>query len=115
VAYFNIQNLFEKVRQERLQGNEVRFMEKVSRVDLLILDDFGMKTLECQQQNDFEQIVDDRYRKKTLIISSQLPVKDWYEVIGNMLIADACLDRIVHKSLRFQLKGDQGNRTKIIY
>ena len=106
VTYFNIQKLFERIRLERLQGNEVRFMEKVSRVDLLILDDFGMKNLEGQQQNDFEQIVDDRYRKKALIISSQLPVNDWYGVIGNELIAEACLDRIVHKSFRFQLKGD---------
>ena len=106
VAYFNIQKLFERIRLERLQGNEVRFMEKISRVDLLVLDDFGMKTLQGQQQNDFEQIVDDRYRKKALIISSQLPIKDWYGVIGNELIAEACLDRIVHKSLRFQLAGD---------
>jgi DNA replication protein DnaC len=81
-------------------------MEKLSRVDLLIIDDFGMKGLEGQQQNDFEQVVDDRYRKKALIISSQLPVNDWYAVIGNELIAEACLDRIVHKSVRFLLKGE---------
>jgi DNA replication protein DnaC len=55
---------------------------------------------------DFEQIVDDRYRKKALIVSSQLPAKDWYAVIGNELIAEAYLDRIVHKAIRFQLKGE---------
>lgn len=106
VAYFNMQKLLERIRLERLQGQEVRFMDRISKVDLLILDDFGMKALEGQQQNDFEQIVDDRYRKKALIISSQLPVKDWYAVIGNELIAEACLDRIVHKAIRFQLKGE---------
>jgi len=106
VAYFNMQKLLERIRLERLQGQELKFMEKLSRVDLLILDDFGMKTLQGQQQNDFEQIVDDRYRKKALIISSQLPVKDWYAVIGNELIAEACLDRMIHKAIRFQLKGE---------
>jgi DNA replication protein DnaC len=106
VAYFNMQKLLERIRLERLQGQEMRFMDRISKVDLLILDDFGMKALEGQQQNDFEQIVDDRYRKKALIISSQLPVKDWYAVIGNELIAEACLDRIVHKAIRFQLKGE---------
>jgi len=101
-----MQKLLERIRLERLQGQEIRFMDRISKVDLLILDDFGMKALEGQQQNDFEQIVDDRYRKKALIISSQLPVKDWYAVIGNELIAEACLDRIVHKAIRFQLKGE---------
>jgi DNA replication protein DnaC len=105
-VYFTMQKLLERIRLERLQGHEVRFMDRISRVDLLVLDDFGMRALEGQQQNDFEQIVDDRYRKKALIISSQLPVKDWYAVIGNELIAEACLDRIVHKAIRFQLKGE---------
>lgn len=105
-TYFNMQKLMERIRLERLQGHEMRFLEKLARTDLLVLDDFGMKGLQGQQQNDFEQIVDDRYRKKALIISSQLPVKDWYQVIGNELIAEACLDRMVHKSIRFQLQGE---------
>lgn len=106
VAYFNMQKLLEKIRLERLQGHGGRFLEKIAKVDLLILDDFGMRALEGTGQNDFEQIVDDRYRKKALIVSSQLPVKDWYAVIGNELIAEACLDRIVHKAIRFQLQGE---------
>ena len=106
VAYINMQKLIDRIKLERLQGQEIRFMDKLSRMDLLIIDDFGMKKLEGQQQNDFEQIIDDRYRKKSLIIASQLPVADWYDVIGNELIAEACLDRIVHKSIRFQLKGE---------
>jgi DNA replication protein DnaC len=106
ILFFNMQKLLNQIKLERLQGQEVRFMQKLSRVDMLIIDDFGMKALEGQQQNDFEQIIDDRYRKKALIICSQLPVNDWYAVIGNELIAEACLDRIVHKSIRFQLKGE---------
>jgi DNA replication protein DnaC len=106
VAYFNMQRLLERIDLERVQGHSIRFLDKLSKTDLLIIDDFGMKKLQGQQQNDFEQLIDDRYRKKGLIISSQLPVKDWYDVIGNELIAEACLDRLVHKSIRLQLKGE---------
>lgn len=106
VAFFNMQRLMERLDLERLQGHAIKFLDKLAKTDLLILDDFGMKKLQGQQQNDFEQLVDDRYRKKGLIITSQLPVKDWYDVIGNALIAEASLDRLVHKSYRIQLKGD---------
>ena len=106
VAYYNMQRLLDRLDDERVQGHAIRFLDRLAKTDLLILDDFGMKRLQGQQQNDFEQLVDDRYRKKGLIISSQLPVKDWYDVIGNELIAEACLDRLVHKSIRIELKGE---------
>ena len=106
VSYFNMQKLMEEIKLQRLQGHEIKFFEKLSKLDLLILDDFGMFKLQGQQQNDIEQIVDDRYRKKALIITSQLPVSDWYDVIGNELIAESFLDRIVHKSIRFRLQGE---------
>ncbi|HPW71234.1 MAG TPA: ATP-binding protein [Bacteroides graminisolvens] len=79
---------------------------KISRVDLLIIDEFGMKALEGQQQNDFMEIIEDRHRRKATIIASQLPVSKWYDVIGNEVIADAILDRIVHSSHRFDIKGE---------
>ena len=96
----------DELKLARLEGHELKFFEKVERLDLLIIDDFGMKRLECQQQNGVEQIIDDRYHKKSLILSSQLAVADWYGVFSNEMLAEACLDRIVHKSLRFELKGD---------
>ncbi|WP_455758839.1 ATP-binding protein, partial [Phocaeicola coprocola] len=52
-------------------------------------------------QHDFEQIIDDRYNRKALILASQLPVTDWYDVFQSELIAEACLDRIVHKAIKF--------------
>lgn len=55
---------------------------------------------------DFEQIIDDRYNKKALILASQLPVADWYNVFQSELIAEACLDRLVHKAIKFDLKGE---------
>ena len=106
VKYYTVSRLLDELKLARIEGHELKFFEKIERLDLIIIDDFGMLKLEGQQQNDFEQIIDDRYHKKSLIISSQLPVADWYGVFSNEMLAEACLDRLVHKSLRFELRGD---------
>ena len=72
----------------------------------LIIDDFGMVRLEGQLQHDFEQIIDDRYDRKATILASQLPISDWYNVFQSELIAEACLDRIVHKAMKYCLSGE---------
>lgn len=106
VRYYTVQRMLDELRLARLEGHELRFFEKIEQLDLLIIDDFGMKKLEGQQQNDFEQIIDDRYHKKSVIISSQLAVTDWYSIFSSEMLAEACLDRIAHKSIRIELKGD---------
>lgn len=106
VGYYTMQNLMDRIRIARLEGKDLKFFNRLNKLDLLIIDDFGMKTIEGQQQNDFEQIIDDRYARHSLIISTQLPVSDWYGLFKNELIAEACLDRIVHKAIRFQLQGE---------
>ena len=106
VNYFNMQKLLGKLRLARVDGTIIKLITKISKVDLLIIDDFGMKVLEGQQQNDFMEIIEDRHGRKATIIASQLPVSKWYDVIGNEVIADAILDRIVHSSHRFDLKGE---------
>lgn len=98
--------LIEQLKLVHLEGRETNFFRMLSAHDLLIIDDFGMLGLEGLIQHDFEQIVDDRYNRKALILASQLPIKDWYNVFKSELIAEACLDRIVHKSKRFELKGE---------
>ena len=67
---------------------------------------FGMKVLQGDLQTDFEQIIDDRYGCKALILASQLPVSEWYNLFQSELIVEACLDRLVHKSIRIELKGE---------
>lgn len=106
VKYYTLARLLDEVRLARLEGKELKFFEKMEHLDLLIIDDFGMKKLEGLQQNNFEQIIDDRYHKKSLILSSRLAVSDWYSIFSNEMLAEACLDRIVHKAIRFTLKGD---------
>lgn len=106
VGYYTMNKLMDMIRIVRIEGKDHRFMTKLEKLDLIIIDDFGMKTLDNQQQNDFQQILDDRYDRKAIVISSQLPISEWHSLFKNELIADACLDRMVHKSIRFQLKGD---------
>ena len=105
--YFTMNMLIESLRLVHLEGRETNFFHKLAAHDLLIIDDFGMVRLEGQIQHDFEQIIDDRYNRKALILASQLPVADWYNVFQSELIAEACLDRLVHnKSKRIELKGE---------
>lgn len=106
VSYFNMQKLLGKLKLARVDGTIIKLIAKISRVDLLIIDDFGMKVLKGQQQNDFMEIIEDRHGRKATIIASQFPVSKWYDVIGNDVIADAVLDIIVDSSHRFDLKGE---------
>ena len=106
VAYYNTQKLMLKTKMARLEGSIFKFMEKLSKTDLLILDDFGLTHLEKQQQMDLMEIIEDRHGKTSTIIASQLPVASWYDVIGEETIADAILDRLVHSSYRIELKGE---------
>jgi len=106
VAYFNVQKLLQKTKMARLEGTIHQFLQKLSKADLLILDDFGMTNLEKNHQLDLMEIIEDRHAKSATIIASQLPVASWFDVIGEATIADAILDRLVHTSYRIELKGE---------
>lgn len=106
VAYFNTQKLMLKTKMARLEGTVYKFFEKLSKTNLLILDDFGLTHLENQQRMDFMEMIEDRHGKTSTIIASQLPVASWYDVIGEETIADAILDRLVHSSYRIEIKGE---------
>jgi DNA replication protein DnaC len=106
VAYYNLQKLLIKTKMSRIDGSIYKFFESVSKTDLLILDDFGLSHLEKQQQMDLMEIIEDRHARKATIIASQLPVSNWYGIIGEETIADAILDRLVHTSHRIELKGE---------
>lgn len=106
VAYYNLQKLLLKTKMSRIDGTIYKFFEKLSKADLLILDDFGLTHLEQQQRMDFMEIIEDRHACAATIIASQLPVSNWYDVIGEETIADAILDRMVHTSYRIELKGE---------
>lgn len=106
VAYFNMQKLLLKTKMTRLEGTLHKLLDRLSKTDLLILDDFGLVSLEQQQRLDLMEIIEDRHGRSSTIIASQLPVGSWYDVIGENTVADALLDRLVHGSYRIELKGE---------
>lgn len=88
--------------------DEIRQAARISsaRTDLLILDDWGPEKLSDDQRRDLLEIVEDRYERRSTIVTSQVPVDRWYEIIGNPTIADAILDRLVHNAYRIELSGE---------
>ena len=106
VAYYNLQKLLLKTKMARIEGTIYKLMEKISKTNLLILDDFGLIHLEGQQQLDLMEIMEDRHAKASTIIASQLPVASWFDVISEATIADAILDRLIHSSHRIELRGE---------
>ena len=107
VVYVNMHKLLERIQLAHVESKVMKFFDKMADVDLLIIDDFGMKILDGQQLLDFMELIEDRHAKKSTIISSQLPVGNWYEVLQkNATIADAILDRMAKTAYRFDLKGE---------
>jgi len=81
-------------------------LKALARTDLLIVDDWGPEKLTDEQRRDLLEIVEDRYERRSTIVTSQVPVDRWYEIIGNPTIADAILDRLVHNAYRIEPAGD---------
>jgi DNA replication protein DnaC len=106
VAYLNMQKLLVQLKLARIDGSIIKLFDRLAKTDLLIIDDFGLNALQGQQPSDFLEIIEDRHARHATIIVSQLPVASWFDVIGEALIADAILDRIVHTAHRFELKGE---------
>jgi DNA replication protein DnaC len=113
VMYFNAQKLFIKTKMARLDGTIYKLFEQMAKTSLLIIDDFGLMHLEKQQQMDLMELIEDRHAKAATIIASQLPVANWYNIIGEETIADAILDRLVHTSHRIELQGEKSLRKKL--
>ena len=104
--YFNTQKLFSKLKMMKADGSYTREIARVEKYELLILDDFGLQALDSTARMILLEIIEDRHGRKSTIISSQLPVAKWYEVIGDSTVADAILDRMIHTAHRIELKGE---------
>jgi DNA replication protein DnaC len=105
VYYFRLKELLEKLFLAQADGSYRRLLNKLQSCDLLILDDWGLDPLNAQQRSDLLELIDARYDTKSTMITSQLPVTNWYEMIGESTHADAILDRLVHGSIKLELKG----------
>jgi DNA replication protein DnaC len=112
VLYHRVPRLFAALALARGDGRYARLLRALCRADLLILDDWGPEPLSAEQRRDLLEIVEDRYDARSLLITSQLPVDRWYEIIGNPTLADAILDRIIHNAYRLDLRGDSLRKTR---
>lgn len=110
VLYANATRLFAQLKMAKADGSAIKELLKIEKQDLLILDDFGIQPMDAQSRTALMDIIEDRHGKRSTIITSQLPVKQWYDVIGEKTVADAILDRVVHQAIRIELKGESLRR-----
>lgn len=106
VLYKPAARLFNQLKLSKVDGTYFKEIKKLQKIDLLILDDFGLQAFDNFARDTLMDIIDERYGQSSTIISSQLPVSAWYDIIGEATIADAILDRLVNSSHRITLKGD---------
>ena len=106
VFYQRAPRLFEALTLARGDGRHARLLKTLARTDLLILDDWGLSTLSQSQRIDLLEILEDRNGRGATLVTSQVPVEQWHEVIGEPTLADAILDRLVHNAHRLNLTGD---------
>ena len=106
VNYFNSMKLFGQLKYAKADGSYFKEILKIARQDLIVFDDFGLKALDNESRLILLEILEDRYGKKSIIISTQLPVNKWHEIIGDSTIADAICDRVIHNSHFIELDGD---------
>jgi DNA replication protein DnaC len=105
VSYRRMPRLIEELTLAHADGTYTRLLGRLAKVDVLVLDDWGIAPLRDQERRDMLEIVEDRHGARATIITSQLPVENWHDYVGDPTIADALLDRVVHTAHRIKLKG----------
>ena len=114
VRYVRLPRLFETIRIAQGDGSYPRLMNQLTKTQLLILDDWGIRPLTAPQRNDLMEIIEERHDRSATLIAGQLPVEhvcscgagDWHDYIGDATLADAILDRLLHNTYRITLKGE---------
>jgi len=106
VLYQHSTKLFGRMKIAKADGSYLKELAKIEKQQVLLIDDFGIQPLDAQSRLTLMEIMEDRHGKSSTIITSQIPVNKWHEVIGEETIADAILDRIIHDAHRIEMKGD---------
>ena len=104
--YVGAAALFRDLAIARADGSLRLLLARLSRIDVLVIDDWAMAPLSETERRDFWEICEDRYQTRSLILTSQLPVSRWHELIGDLTVADGILDRLVHNAHRIEMRGD---------
>ena len=114
VKYYRLSRLLLELTQTKADGSYSKALQGLSRLDLLILDDWGLEPLKAAHRNDLMEIMDDRHGSTSTAIISQLPTDQWYQSIGDNTLADAILDRLMHNAHRIKLKGESMRKLQSI-
>jgi DNA replication protein DnaC len=112
VLYRSAAKLFRDLAQARADGSLGRMLESIARTDVLLVDDFAMAALSDDERRSFLEVCDDRYGRRSTVLTSQLPVESWHAQIGDPTIADSILDRLVHNAYRIAMDGESIRKTK---
>jgi DNA replication protein DnaC len=112
VRYLRLPRLFEELRLAHADGRFPKLMSTLAKTDLLVLDDWGLTTLDTEARRDLLELLDDRHGQRSTLVTSQLPLEHWHEIIGDPTLADAILDRLVHNAYRITLKGESMRKRK---
>ena len=112
VRYLRLPRLFEELRLAHADGRFPKLMQTLAKTDLLLLDDWGLAHLDAEARRDLLELLDDRHGHRSTLVTSQLPVDHWHEIIGDPTLADAILDRLVHNAYRITLKGESMRKRK---
>ena len=112
VLYQHSAKLFGRMKIAKADGTYIKELARIERQHILIIDDFGIQPLDTQSRSMLMEIIEDRHGKASTIITSQVPISKWHEIIGEQTIADAILDRIVHDAHRIEMKGDSLRKKK---
>ena len=110
--YQRLPRLFEELAVARGDGRYARLMTGLAKVDVLILDDWGLALLDDERRRDLLEVLDERYQIRSTIVTSQLPVATWHDALGDPTLADAILDRLVHHAHPLNLDGESLRRLK---
>lgn len=111
-VYLNMNSFVEKVAISKLDGSFLKMITSLEKNDLIILDDFGLQPMDMNTRLALLQILEERYERKSVIITSQLPIAKWYDYIGDATLADAIMDRLVANANKIELKGESMRQRK---
>jgi DNA replication protein DnaC len=104
--YLRLPRLWEELKIAKANGTYTTFLNQLAKTDVLILDDWGLATPDLERRQDLLEILDDRYKKRCTIVTSQVPIVHWHQHLNDATLADAILDRLLHNSIRIELDGD---------
>jgi DNA replication protein DnaC len=104
--YYRLPRLWHELKISKANGTYANWLSQLAKIDVLILDDWGLATPDDDQRRDLLEILDDRYQRKSTVITSQLPITHWHEHLNDATLADAILDRLIHNAIRLELDGD---------